>query len=115
MVDFNAHLIWGSTTSISSLVQLHAPMRSQQFNQIGGGTNNYTHIGDCAFGDESTALYSGVTCLRETTVQALIEPRVMNASGTYLNLNYVNATAPHTWATGDTLDINGTYNIKATI
>jgi hypothetical protein len=96
LVDFNFTLTFGSTTTISSSPNFTlpvAPTTSNSFSValLDSGTGWFP-----AF-----AITSSSTCFLD----------LMTASGTYVGTGAFSSTAPFTWATGDKIVVNGSYEV----
>jgi hypothetical protein len=65
-------------------------------------------VGICVLRDAGTALYKGVVLGTSTTVMS---PAALKADATYLTYVSLSATVPHTWAVGDNICIEASYQI----
>jgi hypothetical protein len=99
MVNFHLELVFGSTTSISGSVSFSAPLTQAAYAAINAP------IGLVRLFVTGTG-YTGI-CLATNTTTFLIA--VNNSSTTYLTNSGLSSTVPATWATGDAIEVNGTY------
>lgn len=99
-VHFYINLTLGSTSSVSGDVSFTLPVTA---------SSNFTTsqpIGIVRIRDSGVATYMGNT---EIKSNADAYARVHNASSTYVAQQSISSTIPMTWATGDTMQIEGTY------
>jgi hypothetical protein len=97
------NLTFGASSSISGSVSLAPPVA-----MLSTYPGSRSAIGMAAFLDTGTALYNG-SCVTSTT--ATIEPRAINAAGTYGVFTLLSSTIPHTWAATDELNMTFNYPI----
>lgn len=98
-IDYSIEFNLGTTSIISGSVDHTHPYEEA------AQTSTFLAIGNVVFHDFATAIYNGVTVLRPTT----IEPRAVNAAGTFAIWQTINGTTPFTWANTDQLVITGRY------
>lgn len=101
LVCFRLKLEFGSTTSFSGSPTFSLPATATLL--TGSGTE---HFGTGIALDAGVAAYMIRAYLNSTTT---VVAHAEVASGTYLTNAAMSATVPFTWATGDLLQINGTY------
>ena len=90
-------LTFGSTTSFGDPVELTLP------NSYTFGTTNQLMLGCSAFEDTGNATFVGQNYLIGTTK---VRPSPQLVSGTYSQVNFVNATRPFTWGNTDVLNLD---------
>jgi len=96
-VLLRAKLTFGSTTSVSGTIGIVLPFTVK--------TGAYNNIGHVLLLDSGGVNTEGVVDQSGILV-------VMTASGTYVGRAVVNATVPHTWATGDSIQLYATYETE---
>jgi len=99
-VNFSIDITFGSTTSVSGLIQVSVPIN--QSNAAGAYFANGR-----AF-DSSTTLN---WLLNAVVVTNQVYVFNMDSSGTYIQRTPTSSTAPITWATGDTINLVGSYEV----
>lgn len=103
LVFFRLKLVWGNTTSATaSAVRFSLPVN---LNSV-YSDNDIIAYGSCL--DVGIAAY--FSWARFATASTL-DVMVGAAGSTYLTQNNMTSTAPFTWATGDILNLSGTYEV----
>ena len=105
LVHVNGYLIWGSTTSITgAFVNLTIPVLSSAvYSSV-----SWVPFGEALFFDTSgNSIYQaeGVS----VTSNSVARLRMVVTSGTNVLNSNITSTTPFTWATGDQMAINFTY------
>jgi len=101
-VMFTAKFTLGSASTIGSAVSFSLPLTADT---TGWPTTN-NQIGECYFIDATGSDRPGMLRLQSSTLARVI---VWNTSSTYMGLAATSSTIPHTWATNDSIWIEGTY------
>jgi hypothetical protein len=96
MVDIFYQFTLGSTSSVTGQVYLTPP-----FNSL------YNLYIACAFYSDSGAEYPSAIFMPLSVIYF----KTLNASGTYLAGNQLNASTPFTWGTGDYFNFNFSYEV----
>lgn len=105
LVHVRIHIVFGSTTSVSSAaIRFSAPVSIAD-----AGVLARLAIGTARLRDEGTADYLGV--INGDASGTSLEFLTMITTGTYTQLTGVGPTIPHTWAAND--DIWGTCTYEA--
>jgi hypothetical protein len=99
-VNFSIDITFGSTTSVSGLIQVSVPVNAS--NAAGAYFANGR-----AF-DSSTTLN---WLLNAVVITNFVYVFNMDSSGTYIQRTATSSTAPITWATGDTINLVGSYEV----
>jgi len=105
LVHVNGYLTWGSTTSITGLlVNLTLPISSSA---VYSSVNFVTYGGAIFFDTSANNVYQaeGVS----VTSNSVARLRMVVVSGTNVLNSNITSAAPFTWATGDQIAINFTY------
>jgi hypothetical protein len=102
-VNFVLYISFGSTTSVSGLVQFSLPISAAAGVNSGLGTQLLGR----AFDANTTLNYTLVGRCYLTDGYIL----TLNSAGTYAQQVGTSATAPFTWAVSDELIISGTYEV----
>jgi hypothetical protein len=94
-IDWKFRLVWGAATACGN--------GSQTFSLPVASTTSATGSDPaaCLLYDSSVGLYSATACKFSTTSLMIIVYGTVSGG--------ITATAPFTWATGDVIDINGSY------
>lgn len=102
LVTCRLTLVFGSTTSITGVVSFSLPVTSVTY----AGTALTQPLGTVILYDLGTALFAGrIRWASTTTAQPLVE----NTTGTYSVLTTLSSTVPFTWAAGDELQAEFTF------
>lgn len=107
VVQVYAHLVYGSTTSISGAVGFDAPITPSGYSASTGGL---CPLGSVEYVDTGSALYRGPAILIASSNK--IELRIGVASGTYVTDASISATVPFTFSSAgspDEIDITAMY------
>ena len=102
-VFFRLHFTYGTTSSISGLIGFTSPVTSI------ASTLQRDIIGNVLFDDTGLSNAIGFACFLGNTNR--IDCYVTTASGTYASLAGSSATIPITFANGDTISVNGSYQV----
>jgi hypothetical protein len=102
-VHIRGKFIYGSSTSISGNVAFTAPVN------YNSGYNVRTVIGNLSIEDAGTASYFGYLRINDSVSTNLLQFGISNVGGTYATYAAMTATVPMTWAAGDQIMINATY------
>lgn len=101
-VDFYNKWTLGSTSAIPTSPVFSPPLTPSSSQQTYDGP-----IGGARYNDTGTANYLGAIILAGTEVQ----PVAYTVGGTYAGMTGLTATVPHTWATTDVMEHQGSYEI----
>lgn len=102
-VYFHVRLLFGSTSVMSTGPKFSLPVTASS-NYI--FTTPFNKIFHVYIEDNGTASYFGPALFDTSTTMTL---QVFNAAGTYLTNATITSTAPMTWTTNDSLDVQGFY------
>jgi hypothetical protein len=93
-------LTFGSTTVLSTFPRFDLPFNSVNAPQA--------VIGSVNLEDSGTNFWWGVATLETVTN---VQVYAQNSSGTYVTREFVSATTPFTWTTGDRIHVNLNYEV----
>jgi hypothetical protein len=102
-VHFYWHLIFGTTTVVGTTPTISLPVQAASHY-----VDERNNVGGAHFLDSGTATYVGFVRFETDTTMT---PMVQKITSTYLEDAWVTASIPHTWATGDMIVMQGTYEV----
>jgi hypothetical protein len=97
-IQVTGRITFGSTTSLTGNLIFSLPVTAV--------SADVPILGLVSIDDVGVSNRFGWVRMNSTT---LVEARVWNSSGTYLESNAINATTPHTWNATDSVQMNFIY------
>jgi len=102
-VHFYYELTFGSTSSVGSVPEISLPVAAAATHDVGGNAS----MGMAWFKDNTSTDFAGRVAMYNT-VDTMIA-QIYNDSGARETISNVSSTVPFTWATGDVIFMEGTY------
>lgn len=103
LIWFKVRVVFGTTTSITANIDLTLPVAPAAYTTLYGMNINGFYLDNSA-----TGIFAGMSLnVAGTTVRM----GAILASGSYASFADLTSSAPFTWATSDTLEIFGTYEV----
>lgn len=99
LVSFRARFALGSTSTVTGNINLSLPFAA---------ATGSLQLADCILEDAGVSVYPGVAELSGSVASV----RATGASGTYATQVQVGPTVPFTWASGDAVNVQGTYEAQ---
>lgn len=103
LVETRITIVFGSTTSISGAVSVSLPVTRATY----AGTAGLTALGLARFFDTSGGAASEGAAMNVSTTTVRLQ--VWKSDGTYLTSADLSSTVPFTWATGDEINVQFSY------